>query len=102
MKNDFLRKNLWRTRDCAQKCVRAVDMAIKRLHAHLARAVDGQGNPHPMLRGFARHLNEHLLIPSGRGGARGGVRAAAALAGCFTYEPPPDVAWSAGAGLLLK
>jgi hypothetical protein len=99
---EFLRKNPWRSRDCAQKCVRAVSMAIKRLHGHLARAVDAGGNPHPVLRAFARHLNEHLLIPSGRGGGQGGVRVAAALAGCFTYEPPPGVAWTAGEGLLPK
>lgn len=99
---DFMRKNPWRSRDCAQRCVRAVSMAIKRLHAHLARAVDGEGNPHPVLRAFARHLDEHLLIPSGRGGAHGGVRAAAARAGCFTYQPPPGVVWATRAALLPK
>jgi hypothetical protein len=53
---DFLRMNLWRSRDCDQKCVRAVSMTIKRLHAHLARAVDAGGDPHPVLRAFAGHL----------------------------------------------
>ena len=96
---EFLRKNPWRSRDSAQKCVRAVSMAIKRLHPHLAGAVDAVGNPHPVLRAFARHLDVHLLVPSGRAGIWGRVRFAPAHAGCFTYEPPPGVVWSTGAGL---
>ena len=39
------------------------------------------------------HLREHLLIPSGRGGGHGGVRAVTAFGGCFTYEPPAGVVW---------
>ena len=88
---EFLRKNPWRSRDCAQKCVRAIAMAIKRLHCNLARAVDAEGKPHPILQDFARHLWEHLIVPSGRGGGQGGVRCFAG--GCFTYEPPPGVLW---------
>ena len=68
----FLRKNSWRARDNAGRCVRAVAVAIKRFHARLAKAVDAEGRPHPVLQGFARHLREHLLIPSGRGGGQGG------------------------------
>ena len=85
------RKNPWRSRDCAQKCVRAIAMAIKRLHCNLARAVDAEGKPHPILQDFARHLWKHLIVPSGRGGGQGGVRGFAG--GCFTYEPPPGVLW---------
>ena len=70
-------------------------MAIKRFHARLAGAVDAKGRPHPVLQGFARHLQEHLLIPSGRGGGQGGARAGSARRGCFTYEPPRGVVWSA-------
>ena len=99
---DFLRQHPWRSRDCAQKCVRAVSMAIQVLVAPLARAVDAEGNPHLVLRVFARHLDEHLLMPSSRDGVLGGVRAAAALAGWFIYEPPPGVVWTAGEGLLPK
>ncbi len=93
---EFLRKNPWRSRDCAQKCVRAVTMAIKRLCGNLARAVDAEGKPHPILQAFARHLLEHLVIPSGRGGGHGGARAVSAANGCFTYEPPPGVVWRKG------
>jgi hypothetical protein len=98
--SEFLRKNPWRSQDCAQKCVRAVAMAIRRLHHHLRRAADVQGKPHPVLQGFAQHLREHVLIPSGRGGGgHGGARIATAPGGCFTYEPPAGVVWSAERGV---
>ena len=90
---EFLRKTPWRTQDAAHKCVRAVDRAIKRLCDHLARGVDAEGKPHPILQEFARHLWDHLLIPSGRGDRPGHVRAWTGLGGCFTYEPPPGVVW---------
>lgn len=96
---EFLRKSPWRSRHGAERCVRAVAMALKRLHGHLAEAVDAEAKPHPVLQGFARHLHEHLLIPSGRGTGPGGARVASAPAGCFIYEPPPGVVWTAGEGL---
>jgi hypothetical protein len=91
---EWLRKNAWRTQDSTQKAVRAVGRAIKRLHRHLAGAVDAEGSSHPVLRAFADHLWEHLLVPSGLGGGPGAWRAAATSGGCFTYEPPPGVVWS--------
>ena len=93
---EFLRKNSWRTRGNAGRCVRAVAVAIQRFHGRLAKAVDREGRPHPVLQGFGRHLREHLLIPSGRGGGHGGARASWSGAGCFTYEPPPGVVWGRG------
>jgi hypothetical protein len=90
---EFLRKNSWRSQDNAQKCVRAVARAIQRLHSHLAGAVDAHGKPHPVLQGFARHLDQYLLTPSGRGGSRGGPRSLSAPGGCFAYEPPAGVVW---------
>jgi hypothetical protein len=85
---EFLRKNSWRIRDNAGRCVRAVAVAIKRFHARLAKALGADGKPHSVLPGSARHLREHLLIPSGRGGGHGGARASWSGAECFTYEPP--------------
>jgi hypothetical protein len=90
---EFLRKSPWRGRGGAERCVRAVTRAIKRLHARLAGAVDAKGLPHPVLRGFALHLHEHLLVPSGRGGGHAGTQATSGCAGCFTYEPPRGVVW---------
>ena len=90
---EFLRKSPWRSRGGAERCVRAVTRAIKRLHARLARAVDAKGLPHPVLRGFALHLHEHLLVPSGRGGGYARAQVASESGGCFIYEPPPGVIW---------
>ena len=91
---EFLRKSPWRSRGGAERCVQAVGRAIKRLHSRLAQAVDAQGQPHPVLRAFAWHLHECLLVPSGRGGGHGGPRPASAPAGCFTYEPLAGVLWT--------
>ena len=90
---EFLRKSPWRSRGGAERCVRAVTRAIKRLHARLARGVDAKGLPHSVLRGFALHLHEYLLVPSGRGGGYARAQAASGAAGCFSYEPPPGVIW---------
>ena len=93
---EFLRKSAWRSRGGAERCVRAVAMAIRRLHVHLAGAVDARAGPHPVLQAFARHLREHLLTPSGRGGDHRKARALSPFAGCYTYEPPPGVVWKCG------
>jgi hypothetical protein len=96
---DSLRQSAWRSQECARKCTRAVSLAIQLLLAHLARAVDAEGRPHPVLQAFARHIEEHLLIPSGRERAKGGGVQADALSGWYIYSPPPGVAWAAGEGL---
>jgi hypothetical protein len=97
---EFLRKSPWRSRGGAERCIRAVTAAIKRLHARLAGAVDAEGKPHPVLQAFARHLYEYLLLPSGRGGGYARGWPAATYPGCFTYEPAPGVVWD-GKGSLL-
>jgi hypothetical protein len=97
---EFLRKSPWRSRGGAERCVRAVTAAIKRFHAHLAAAVDSEGQPHPVLRAFARHLHEYLLVPSGRGGGYARGWAAAEFPACFTYEPPAGVVWTGKDGVL--
>jgi len=48
---------------------------------------------------FGRVRGIHSLGPRG---LQGGVRAAAALAGCFPCEPPPGVVWKGGDGMLLQ
>jgi hypothetical protein len=96
---EFLRKSPWHSRGGAERCVRAVAMAVRRFHSHLAGAVDAQSEPHPVLQAFARHLREHLLTPSGRGGDHRKARALSPFAGCYTYEPPPGVVWSAECGM---
>jgi len=89
---DFQKRNPWRTRDCAQKTVCAVRRAVRRFRHHLVEAIDARGKPNPVLRGFARHLDKYLLVPSvGRPTAR--PRFADILAGCFGYNPPAGVIW---------
>jgi hypothetical protein len=80
-------------RDNANRCVRAVTMALKRLHNHLATACLASGQPHEVLQAFANHILQHILIPSGRYSGTGRGRRAAGVAGRFTYEPPKGVVW---------
>jgi hypothetical protein len=99
---EHLRQSPWLSRHAAERCALAVNVAIKRLHARLAAAVDAAGKPDAVLRAFALHLHEYLLVPSGRGGAHARTQAVPKLPGCFTYEPPPGVVWNGRDGLLLK
>jgi len=96
---EYLRKSPWRSRGGAERGVRAVTAAIKRLHGRLAGAVDAGGRPHPVLTAFARHLYHHLLVPSGRGGGHVRGWPVVTCAGCFTYEPPDGIVWSAECGV---
>ena len=95
---DFMRKHPWRSRECVQKCAEAVSRAIRRLHGRLTEAVDGEGKPNAVLRAFARHLVEHLLIPSDGGGVPGRQRVGAAMPGWFIYEPPTGLVWESEDG----
>ena len=90
---EHLRQSPWLSRHGAERCARAVTVAIQRLHARLAAAVDGEGKADAVLRAFAVHLHECLLVPSGRGGAYARAQAVSRLAGCFIYAPPPGVVW---------
>ena len=85
---EHLRQSPWLSRHGAERCVQAVTLAIKRFHTHLAEAVDAEGRPDEVLRAFALHLWEHLLLPSGKGCGHVGKRAGSVPAGCFTYVPP--------------
>lgn len=91
----FQQRHAMRSRGNAEKLVRAVRAAITRLHANLAKATDGKGQPHPVLRPFADHLAKYLITPSARFNGRMGARTRAGVAGRFTYEPPHGVKWAA-------
>jgi hypothetical protein len=93
---EYEKKNSHKIRDSAQRAADAVGKAIRRFYAHLAEATEAGGKPHAVLRAFAEHLRWHLLVPSGRGCARGGPRPGAGLAGCFTYEAPRGIVWAQG------
>jgi hypothetical protein len=88
-----LRQSPWLSRHGAERCARAVGVAIKRLHARLAAAVDAEGKPDKVVRAFALHLHEYLLVPSGRGGGYAGEQAVSGFEGCFSYQAPKGVLW---------
>ena len=95
---EHLRQSPWLTRQGAERCAQAVAVAIQRLQAHLAGAVDAEGRPDEVLRAFALHLQVHLLAPSGRGGSYDRAQAWAP-SGCFIYVPPRNVVWNEGQGV---
>jgi hypothetical protein len=89
----YQESNSAQVRDSASRCVRAVTMALKRLYNHLAAACLASGQPHEVLRAFANHIFQHLIIPSGRYSGTSRGRRASGVAGRFTYEPPKGVVW---------
>jgi hypothetical protein len=90
---EFQRRDGLAAKDGAARAVQALRKAITRFYDHLRAAVDLQGQPHPVLRPFADHIQKHILIPSARYSGHGGRHARAGLAGRFTYEPPNAVRW---------
>jgi len=91
---EYEKSNTNKLLDTAQKTVRAVRIAIKRLHDRLAAAVDEAGFPDPVRRAFAEHLQQFLIIPSSRYTSPASRRKKDEAAGCFTYEPPFGVVWT--------
>jgi hypothetical protein len=71
---EFQKKNISKTSSQAQKASHAVGMAVKRLYKRLATAFDAHGNPRPILRAFAQHILDRILLPSGRTLSHGGIR----------------------------
>ncbi|MDD5677881.1 MAG: hypothetical protein PHW60_07810 [Kiritimatiellae bacterium] len=90
----FQRKYAEHSKSNADRLVRAVRRAVTRFHDNLVKALDANGNPHPVLTAFAEHLNNHLLIPSARYSGSYRSRSRTGIAGCFTYEPPAGVTWA--------
>ena len=93
-----LRQSPWLSHHGAERCAQAVALAIKRLHARLAGDVDAEGKPDEVLRGFALHLHEYLLVPSRRAGSHARKQACAPV-GCFIYMPPEGVVWNDAHGV---
>jgi hypothetical protein len=91
---EYERLNSKQVFDAAQKTVLAIRRALKRLQKRLTRAVDSNGFPHPVLRAFAAHLQQHLIEPSYRFKHAAARREKDDAAGCFTYQPPNGVAWN--------
>ena len=92
-----LRQSPWLSCHGAERCAHAVAEAIRRFYARLAAAVDAEGQPDEVLRAFALHVHECLLVPSGRGGSYA-RKQAEVPSGCFIYAPPPRVVWNDDSG----
>jgi hypothetical protein len=78
---EFQRQHTSRSKDNAHRTVHTVRVAIKRFHKNLLTSLDPSGDPHPLLRIFADHLQEHILAPSARS------------PGSFTCHPAPRLSW---------
>ena len=91
---EFQQRHARRTRTAAQLAAEAVRKSIARLHRHLLQAAAPDPQWGKVLAAFANHLYQYLIIPSRRYSGHGNRFARSGLAGCFTYEPPPDTHWS--------
>jgi len=83
------------TKTMAQNAVRAVRWTLKKLHKDLAMGLDANGKPDVVVRVFASHIQSFILIPSARYHKTGLNQSIARASGCFTYEPPLGVKWTA-------
>jgi len=83
-----------RVLDSAQKAAHAVRTAIRRFHQKLSTASKADGTPNQVLRAFAEHIDQYLLVPSTPRSGPIGRRIRVGSPGCFTYQPPAGVVWS--------
>ena len=95
---EVLRQSPWLSQHGAERSARAVAAAIRRFYVRLAGAGDAEGKPDGVLRAFALHLHEYLLVPSGRAGAWARAQAVPGSEGSFIYQPPPGVVWRVEGG----
>jgi len=95
---EVLRQSPWLSQHGAERSARAVAAAIRRFYVRLAGAGDAEGKPDVVLRAFALHLHEYLLVPSGRAGAWARAQAVPGSEGSFIYQPPPGVVWRVEGG----
>ena len=91
---EFQRQHGRRTKDSAQKAADSVRLAIRRLYRRLSTATDLNGEPHPVLRAFAAHLENCVINPSALHSRHRRVSSNTVPPGCLTYRPPPSVTWA--------
>jgi hypothetical protein len=83
------------TKTMSQNAVRAVRWTLKSLHKDLATGLDANENWDVVIRIFASHIQNYILIPSARYQKTGRHQSIARASGCFTYEPPLGIKWNA-------
>jgi plasmid stabilization system protein ParE len=89
----YLAKDRRQLRDATKAAGDAVRSAIQKLLRNLVAGSGSASGPGSVQREFARHLQRHLLIPSGRYAGPKARKARGELTGCLLYEPPPGVVW---------
>ena len=72
----------------------AVRSAICKLLRNLVAGSGSAASPGSVQREFARYLQRHLVIPSGRYVGPKAHQARGELTGCLLYEPPRGVVWN--------
>ena len=66
---------------------------IHRFLDNLVERGDTVSSPLPVRRGFAKHLQRYLLVPSSRYAAPGARKAKGELTGCLLYDQPAEILW---------
>jgi hypothetical protein len=89
----YLAKDSRQHRDATKAAGDAVRSAIRKLLRNLVGGSASAASPGSVQREFARHLQRHLLIPSGRYAGPKARQARGELTGSLLYEPPPGLLW---------
>ena len=88
-----LRKQSRPVRDPTKAAADAVRIGIHRFLRNLVGRGDTATSPLRVRRGFAKHLQRCLLVPSSRYAAPGARKARSELTGCLLYDPPAEILW---------
>ena len=81
-------------RDPAKATGDAVRIGINRFLRNLVGRGDTVASPLRVRRGFAKHLQLYLLVPSSRYAAPRARQARGELTGCLLYDPPAGTRWA--------
>jgi hypothetical protein len=89
-----LRKDSRTLRDPTKAAGDAVRIGINRFLRNLVGRGDTVASPLRVRRGFAKHLERYLLVPSSRYAAPRARQARGELTGCLLYDPPAGTRWA--------
>jgi hypothetical protein len=89
-----LRQDRRTVRDPTKAAADAVRISIHRFLRNLVARGDTVTSPLRVRRGFAKHLQRYLLVPSSRYAGPGARKASGELTGCQLYDPPAGTRWA--------
>jgi hypothetical protein len=89
-----LSKDSRTVRDPMKAAGDAVRVGINRFLRNLVERDDTGSSPLAVRRGFAKHLQRYLVVPSGRYAAPRARKARGELTGCLLYDPPAETRWA--------